>query len=151
MTSHSNVFFENIARKRKKNCLWKCKCMKMIKYDMKLRTKMEQKRNQKWIRRLVKPLSVTTNVVGLQTDDVSHMGQNSSADVARVVGLQTDAVVVTETRFSFHVMSLSIENTQKIRGSRRKTYSNNITSHNNITALSSGALSIAWILQCNIA
>ena len=29
---------------------------------------------------------------------VSHVGQNSSAHVARVVGLQTDAVVVTETR-----------------------------------------------------
>ena len=27
------------------------------------------------------------------------MGQNSSAHVARVVGLHTDAVVVTETRF----------------------------------------------------
>ena len=39
-------------------------------------------------------------VVGLQTDDAAHVGQNSSAHVARVVGLQTDAVVVTETRFS---------------------------------------------------
>ena len=48
----------------------------------------------------LKPLSVTTNVVGLQTDDVGHVGQNSSAHVARVVGLQTDAVVVTETRLS---------------------------------------------------
>ena len=48
----------------------------------------------------LKPLSVTTNVVGLQTDDADHAGQNSSAHVARVVGLQTDAVVVTETRFS---------------------------------------------------
>ena len=38
-----------------------------------------------------------TNVDGLQT--VGHVGQNSSAHVARVVGLQTDAVVVTETRF----------------------------------------------------
>ena len=46
----------------------------------------------------LKPPSVTTNVVGLQTDDVGHVDQNSSADVARVVGLQTDAVVVTETR-----------------------------------------------------
>ena len=46
----------------------------------------------------VKPPSVTTNVVGLQTDDAGHAGQNSSADVARVVGLQTVAVVVTETR-----------------------------------------------------
>ena len=41
-----------------------------------------------------------TNVVGLQTDDADHAGQNSSAHVARVVGLQTDAVVVTETRLS---------------------------------------------------
>ena len=47
-----------------------------------------------------KPLSVTTNIVGLQTDDADHVGQNSSAHVARAVGLQTDAVVVTETRFS---------------------------------------------------
>ena len=45
-----------------------------------------------------KPLSVTTNVVGLQTDDAGHVDQNSSAYVARIVGLQTDAVVVTETR-----------------------------------------------------
>ena len=42
-----------------------------------------------------------TNVVGLQTDDADHVDLNSRADVARVVGLQTDAVVVTETRFSF--------------------------------------------------
>ena len=48
---------------------------------------------------LLKPLSVTTNVVGLQTDDTDHVDQNSSAHVARVVGLQTDAVVVTETHF----------------------------------------------------
>ena len=48
----------------------------------------------------LKPLSVTTNVVGLQTDDADHVGQNSSAHVARVVGLQTDAVVVTEPRFN---------------------------------------------------
>ena len=41
-----------------------------------------------------------TNVVGLQTDDTGNVGQNSSANVARVVGLQTDAVVVTETRFN---------------------------------------------------
>ena len=47
-----------------------------------------------------KPLSVTTNVVSLQTDDAGHVGQNSSAHVAHIVGLQTDAVVVTETRFS---------------------------------------------------
>ena len=46
-----------------------------------------------------KPLSVTTNVVGLQTDDAGHVGQNSSTHVTRVVGLQTYAVVVTETRF----------------------------------------------------
>ena len=46
-----------------------------------------------------KPLSVTTNVVGLQTDDVGHVGQKSSAHVASVVGLQTDAVAVTEIRF----------------------------------------------------
>ena len=39
-----------------------------------------------------------TNVVGLQTDDAGNVGQNSSAHVARVVGLETDAVVVTETR-----------------------------------------------------
>ena len=48
----------------------------------------------------LKPLSVTTNVVGLQTDDAGQVGQNSSAHVARIVGLQTDTVVVTETRFS---------------------------------------------------
>ena len=48
----------------------------------------------------LKPLSVTTNVVGLQTDDAGHLGQNSSARLARVVGLQTDAVVVTETRLN---------------------------------------------------
>ena len=47
-----------------------------------------------------KPLSVTTIVVGLQTDNADHVGQNSSAHVARVVGLQSDAVVVTETRLS---------------------------------------------------
>ena len=47
-----------------------------------------------------KPLSVIKNVVGLQTDDAGNVGQNSSAHVARVFGLQTDAVVVTETRFS---------------------------------------------------
>ena len=48
----------------------------------------------------LKPLSVTTNVLGLQTYDAGSVGQNSSAHVARVVGLQTDAVVVTETRFN---------------------------------------------------
>ena len=47
----------------------------------------------------LKLLSVTTNVIGLQNDDAGHVGQNSSAQVARVVGLQTDAVVVTESRF----------------------------------------------------
>ena len=46
----------------------------------------------------LKPLSVTTNVVGLQTDDAGHVDQNLNAHVARVVGLQIDAVVVTETR-----------------------------------------------------
>ena len=40
-----------------------------------------------------------TNVVGLQTDDAYHVCQNSSAHVARVVDLQTDTVVVTDTRF----------------------------------------------------
>ena len=49
----------------------------------------------------LKPLSVTTNVVGLQTDEAGHVGRNSSAYVAHVVGLQTDAVVVTEPRFSW--------------------------------------------------
>ena len=48
----------------------------------------------------LKPLSLTKSVVGLQTDDAGHVSQNSSAHVARVVGLQTDAFVVTETRFS---------------------------------------------------
>ena len=49
----------------------------------------------------LKPLSVTTNVVGLQNDTaghVGHVGHNSSNQMARVVGLQT--VVVTETRFN---------------------------------------------------
>ena len=46
-----------------------------------------------------------TNVVGLQTDDAGNVGQNSSAHAARVVGLQTDAVVVTETRFSVNCTS----------------------------------------------
>ena len=49
-------------------------------------------------KKYIKPLSITTNVVGLQTDDAAHVCQNSSAHVASVVGLQTDAVVVTETR-----------------------------------------------------
>ena len=48
----------------------------------------------------LKPLSVTTNVVGLQTDDAGNVDKNSSAHMARVVGLQTDAFVVTEARFS---------------------------------------------------
>ena len=52
----------------------------------------------------IKPLSVTTNVVGLQTDDADHVDQNSSAHVARVVGLQTDAVVVTETHLSLPLL-----------------------------------------------
>ena len=53
----------------------------------------------------LKPLSVTTNVVGLQTDDAGHLGQNSSAHLACVVGLQTDAVVVNETHFrSFKIL-----------------------------------------------
>ena len=46
----------------------------------------------------LKPLSVTKNVVGLQTDDADPVGQNSSAQLARVVGLQTDVFVVTEAR-----------------------------------------------------
>ena len=50
----------------------------------------------------IKPPSVTKNVGGLQIDDTGHVDRNSSADVARVVGLQTDAVVVTETRFRCH-------------------------------------------------
>ena len=50
----------------------------------------------------LKPLSVTTNVVGLQTDNAGHVGQNSSAHVARVLGLQTDAVVVTETHLNYN-------------------------------------------------
>ena len=45
-----------------------------------------------------------TNVVGLQTDDAGNVGQNSSAHVARIVGLQTDAVVITETRLNFYRM-----------------------------------------------
>ena len=52
----------------------------------------------------MKPLSVTTNVVGLQTDDAGSVGQNSSAHVARIVGLQTEAVVVTENRFTSKVL-----------------------------------------------
>ena len=50
----------------------------------------------------LKPLSVTTNVVGLQTDEAGHVGRNSSAYVTHVVGLQTDAVVVTEHRLRFY-------------------------------------------------
>ena len=52
------------------------------------------------IAKCLKPLSVTTNVVGLQTDDAGH--------VARVVGLQTDPVVVTEAHFS--ELNLSVNN-----------------------------------------
>ena len=57
---------------------------------------------------LLKPLSVTTNVVGLQTDDAGYVGQNSSAHVAHVVGLQTDDVVVTETRLSHVILILTM-------------------------------------------
>ena len=56
----------------------------------------------------LKPPSVTKNVVGLQIDDVGHVDRNSSADVARVVGLQTDAVVVTETRLTQQKIQLKI-------------------------------------------
>ena len=55
----------------------------------------------RWTQKEFKPLSDTTNVIGLQTNKVGHVGQNSSSHVARVVGLQTDAVVVTETHFSY--------------------------------------------------
>ena len=44
-------------------------------------------------------VSVTTNTGGLQTAIAIHVGQNSSAHVACIVGLRTDAVVVTETGF----------------------------------------------------
>ena len=37
---------------------------------------------------------------------VGHVSQNSSVHVARVIGLQTDAVVVTETRFTSKSMSI---------------------------------------------
>ena len=37
-----------------------------------------------------------------------HVDRNSSAHVAHVVGLQTDAVVVTETRFNFQSFALWI-------------------------------------------
>ena len=40
------------------------------------------------------------NSVSLQTTDAGHMCAAVLADVACVVGLQTDAVVVTETRFT---------------------------------------------------
>ena len=56
----------------------------------------------------IKPLSVTTNVVGLQTDDAGHLGKNSSGHVARVLGLQTDAVDVTETRLSLVFLQLFV-------------------------------------------
>ena len=59
--------------------------------------KEKWKKSQKALS-LSKPLSVTTNVVGLQTDDAGHVCQNSSAHVAHVVNLRTDAVVVTETQ-----------------------------------------------------
>ena len=45
----------------------------------------------------VSRISVTSNVVGLQTASVGHVGQNSNAHVARRSGLQTDSVVVNET------------------------------------------------------
>ena len=57
------------------------------------------------------PFSVTMNVVGLQTDDAGHVDQNSSAHVARVVGLKTDAVVVTETRFKYALAAVVREPT----------------------------------------
>ena len=62
---------------------------------------IEKKENVTESPKTFKPLSVTTNVVGLQTDDAGHLRQNSGAHVDRVVGSQTDAVVVTETRFKF--------------------------------------------------
>ena len=72
----------------------------------------------------LKPLSVTTNVVGLQTDDAGHVDRNSSAHVAHVVGLQTDAVVVTETRLkgplanlrSFMVLAFEQRSESIVRG-----------------------------------
>ena len=51
---------------------------------------------QEEVKTRLKPISATTNVVGLQTDDAGHVGQNSSTHVARVIGLQTD---VTKNRF----------------------------------------------------
>ena len=63
----------------------------------------------------LKPPSVTKNVVGLLIDDVGHVDRNSSADVARVVGLQTDAVVVTETRFTYKQVSDSKMITQPLQ------------------------------------
>ena len=66
----------------------------------------------------IKPLSVTTNVVDLQTDDAGHVDQNSSAHVARVVGLQTDAVVVTEAR----IRHLQLTTHQCIQGYLRKAF-----------------------------
>ena len=38
------------------------------------------------------------------SNEADHAGQNSSAHVARVVGLQTDAVVVTETRLRNEIL-----------------------------------------------
>ena len=63
---------------------------------------------QKFLRSTLKHFSVTSNVVGLQTDDAGHVGQNSSAHVAHVVGLQTDAVVVTEARFILYKFHWSL-------------------------------------------
>ena len=52
-------------------------------------------RHRASLKSILKSLSVTTNVVGLQTYDADHVDQNSSAHVARVIGLQTDAVIET--------------------------------------------------------
>ena len=45
---------------------------------------------------MFKPVSVTTNVVGLQTASAGHVGAAVLANVARRSGFQADAVVVTE-------------------------------------------------------
>ena len=50
-------------------------------------------------RNLLKPVSVMTNVVDLQTDSVDQVGLNSSANVARRRCLQTEVVAVTEMVF----------------------------------------------------
>ena len=65
-----------------------------------------------------------TNVVGLQTDDAGHVDQNSSAHVARIVGLQTDAAVVTETRFKRKSKSTGSITFEPETGSKsRRSYS----------------------------